>query len=110
MKLVRAAAKRAQLCPRRRPIGRLGKARGAERQRLIGAERQAAGMQLGHCGGFGPRQMRGDRVRRSRGRRCLQPALIEIGRTNVDRNPGGRQQRLPRFAARGQHERFLGKP
>jgi hypothetical protein len=54
--------------------------------------------------------MRRDHTGRARSGLRFQAALIEIGCTDFDRDTRIREQSLPCLAARGQHERFPGKP
>ena len=80
MKLVAAAAERAQLRPGRGPIGRLREALGAEGCDLIGSKNEPAGLRAGHCGGFFARKKLRDRARRKRCGACFEGPLVKVRR------------------------------
>ena len=70
-----------------RTIGRFGKALAAQRQNLIGAERQTAGIERRDRGRFLARQKGSNRRRDLRRRAVSECAFIEIGRMHFDQTP-----------------------
>ena len=104
------AAKRAKLRAGRRAIIRLGKTLGIQRERLVGSERQLAGVKLRHrgcffrakCAAIAPGA--GDSAPPSTAR-----SSRSAGRTSSGM-PAADKQHLPRPATRGQDERLLGEP
>ena len=82
----------------------------AERQRLVGAEHQPARLLRRHGMRLFAGQQQRDIAGIGEAGACLDPALVDIGRQHLDRNARRFQQRSPRRALRGQHQRPIGKP
>ena len=106
MQRVRLAAQRPQLLGGAGPVGRLVEALVAERQRLVGAEHQPAGLLRRHRVGLRARQQSAPPPPRRAPASRFQRALVDMRRPDLEAQTGRRQQLAAHVALRGEHQRL----
>jgi hypothetical protein len=89
-----APAQRLELRARRRSVRGFGKALGAECQRLIGADDEAARQTNCDLAGFFPCEQGCDLARACGWHSGFDRTLVDVGRADLDRNTCGLQQRV----------------
>ncbi len=100
MKLVRAAGQFAKLSACRDHISRFGKSLAAQRECLVSAKSEAAGLRFRRSARFLPRQMSGHDVWRLRRGIGFEPPFVKINGADFERNAGAFKQGLPHLTAR----------
>ena len=108
VELMGLARQRQQMAARGFHVGRLMKHFVAERQRLVAAEHQGAGLPLADLGGLGLGQHQGNILGRDTAalQRCFERALVDLRRNRLDRDAGMDKHRLAERAARGKDDFF----